>query len=151
MNYNINRFIEAHEKYYDTALLEIKKGKKINHWMWYIFPQLKGLGTTAMSEYYGIENLEEAKQYYNNELLHSHLIEICSELLKHNTKIGDILGYPDNYKLRSCITLFSIVDEENKIFKVILEKFYDNSMDMSTLTLLNKNNKEVNKYLNKTV
>ena len=99
MKYNIERFIKIQKEDYAMALKEIKNGRKRNHWMWYIFPQLKGLGTSAMAQYYGLENLEEAKEYYNNNYLRKNLLEITKALLSlDNTNIESILGYPDNLK-----------------------------------------------------
>ena len=95
MKYNLERFIKAQKEDSVMALKEIKNGRKRNHWIWYIFPQLKGLGTSAMAQYYGLENLEEAKEYYNNDYLRKNLLEITNALLSlDNTNIESILGSP---------------------------------------------------------
>ena len=137
MKYNIERFIKIQKEDYAMALKEIKNGRKRTHWMWYIFPQLKGLGTSAMAQYYGLENLEEAKEYYNNDYLRKNLLEITKALLSlDNTNIESILGYPDNLKLLSCMTLFEIVDEHEKVFSQILDKYYNGKRDTNTIHLI---------------
>ena len=137
---NLDRFIKMQEIYYDDALKEIKRGYKSSHWIWYIFPQLKGLGHSSTSEYYGIDGEEEAIEYINNEYLKNNLIEISNELYKHNKNITDILGYPDDLKVKSCMTLFEQVDD-NEIYNKILSKFYNNQRDNKTLELLKSRGK----------
>ena len=134
--YNLERFINAQEQAYPIALEEIKKGKKRSHWMWYIFPQLKGLGMSGFTEFFGIDGIEEAQAYLENEYLKKHLIEISEELYKKDGKISNILKYPDNLKLQSSMTLFNYADPDTKIFKQILDKFYDVEEDKNTLDLL---------------
>lgn len=137
MKYNIERFIKIQKEDYAMALKEIKNGRKRTHWMWYIFPQLKGLGTSAMAQYYGLENLEEAKEYYNNDYLRKNLLEITKALLSlDNTNIESILGYPDNLKLLSCMTLFEIVDKNENVFSQILDKYYKGKRDTNTIHLI---------------
>ena len=130
--YNINRFVQMHEIDYQVALNEIKSGKKRSHWMWYIFPQLKSLGHSSTAKYYGIENLEEATEYLENEYLRKNMFEICNELLKLNKSADEIFGYPDNLKLNSCMTLFSLVSD-NKIFDKVIDKFYNGIKDELTM------------------
>lgn len=137
MKYNTDRFVEMHELYYSVALTEIKDGHKRSHWMWYIFPQLKGLGHSAKSEYYGLSCSEEAKEYMSNKYLRNNTLEICSELLKLDADIDNIFGYPDNLKLKSSMTLFEYVLPEEKLFKSIIDKFYNGERDELTLELLN--------------
>ena len=127
----LERFRSAHEEFYDTALREIKSGMKQSHWMWYIFPQIQGLGHSSTAKYYAIKDKEEAIAYWNDPVLSSHLMEISQELLKLNSPIDWIMGYPDNLKLRSCMTLFYLVSNEN-IFKDVLDKFYAGNMDEYT-------------------
>lgn len=137
MNYNIDRFIKSHEKYYDRALSEIKEGRKRSHWMWYIFPQIKGLGNSNISEFYGIENLEEAKEYYNNKFLRDHLTEISNTLLSlDNNDITSILNYPDDLKLKSSMTLFMLVDPKEKVFSKVLDKYYNGEKDENTIKIV---------------
>ena len=134
---DIDRFIEAQERDYPVALKEIKSGHKQSHWIWYIFPQIKGLGYSETAQYYAIEDVEEAKAYLNNEYLHNNLVEICQELLKlKSNDIVDIMGYPDNLKLCSSMTLFSFVAPDEKIFEQVLDKYYDSKLDKKTLEIL---------------
>ena len=140
---NLDRFIKAQERDYNIALEEIKLGHKQSHWVWYIFPQLKGLGYSEMAQYYAIKNVEEAKAYVNNKYLYGNLIEICQELLKiPSNDILDIMGYPDNLKLCSSMTLFNIVKPDEDIFKKILNKYYDGKTDSKTINLYNEFNKK---------
>lgn len=136
--YNLKRFIEAQELDYEIALLEIKKGRKRSHWMWYIFPQLADLGYSSTAKYYGISDISEAKEYLNNPILKEHLIEISEELYKLNDDISNILGYPDDLKLKSSMTLFDIADPSIEIFRNIINKFYNGEKDQTTLSILKK-------------
>jgi uncharacterized protein (DUF1810 family) len=137
MSINLSRFIEAQEKSYFIALEEIKRGRKRSHWMWYIFPQLKGLGYSSTSKYYGIENMEEATEYLNHPIVGIRLIEICEELLKLDTNDAySIFGSPDYMKLKSSVTLFSQVENANPVFVSVLNKFFDGKSDDKTLNLL---------------
>lgn len=139
--YNIDRFIDSHEIYYEIALNEIKNGYKYGHWMWFIFPQLKELGESDLADYYGISNLEEAKKYYNNDYLRKHLIEISKALLRvENKSINYIMGYSDNLKLKSCMTLFELVDPKEEVFKKVLDKYYSGERDELTLKKIGKGN-----------
>ena len=137
--YNLKRFIEAQEKDYKLALSEIKNGYKQSHWMWYIFPQLADLGYSATSKFYGIKNKDEAIAYLNNNYLKNNLIEISKALYEIDDDIINILGYPDDLKLKSCMTLFNYIDPSISIFKNVINKFYDGQEDQVTLNLLNKN------------
>lgn len=134
--YDLDRFIKAHKKDYDIALKEIQNGKKQSHWMWYIFPQLRDLGHSTTAKYYGIKNKEEALAYLKNELLKKHLIEISEAVLKINDDIKNIFGYPDYLKLKSCMTLFYIVDPSINVFNSVIEKFYNGELDINTINLL---------------
>lgn len=139
MKYDLDRFIKAQKGSYDIALNEIKNGYKYSHWMWFIFPQLKYLGNSDISNYYGLDGLDEAIEYYNNDYLRNNLINICNELLLlDNNNIEYILGYPDNLKLLSCMTLFEIVAPEEEVFKLIIDKYYNNKRDINTINLLKK-------------
>lgn len=134
---SLDRFIDAQERMYEIALKEIKNGEKESHWMWYIFPQLRGLGRSQMAYAYGINGLEEAKAYLNHPVLSAQLIEICEALLEHkNGDIEDILGDIDAMKLRSSMTLFAFISEKNSVFFQVLECFYDGKMDEYTLKLI---------------
>ena len=135
MEFTLDRFRSAHTESYETALREIKNGRKETHWIWFIFPQIQGLGHSAVAMYYEIQNKAEAAEYWNDTILRSHMIEICQELLKLNGSIDWILGYPDNLKLRSCMTLFWLLTKE-PIFKDVLDKFYGGELDEYTVQKL---------------
>ena len=136
MEDTLGRFRRAHECDYETALWEIRAGRKESHWMWYIFPQLEGLGHSAEAEYYAIRGREEAAAYWNDPVLSDHLTEICEALLELDAPIRWILGYPDYHKLRSCMTLFWLVTGEG-IFMEVLERFLDGVLDAYTVEKLN--------------
>ena len=123
-NYNLERFLEAQETDYSVALREIQGGKKSGHWIWFIFPQIKGLGHSYNSEFYGISGTEEAKAYLNHPVLGLRLREITTALLNcGNPSADNILGFPDVLKVKSCMTLFDLVSP-NDIFNDVLFKFY---------------------------
>jgi uncharacterized protein (DUF1810 family) len=133
------KFIAAQMSTYETALKEIKSGKKRTHWMWFIFPQLRGLGQSEMSYIYGIKDEAEAKAYLANSVLGERLIEISSALLQHDNKTArEILGGIDADKLRSSMTLFAKISTENSVFHQVLELFYNGKMDVKTLDILKK-------------
>ncbi len=141
----LDRFIKAQENTYLVALKEIKNGRKQSHWMWYIFPQIKGLGMSETSRYYGIDGEEEAKAYLDNEILGSRLREITSELLKLNIDNPvDIFGTIDTMKLKSSMTLFDYVSDD-KIFSQVLNKYYNGEIDEKTILLCEKRKKLVYK------
>lgn len=133
---NLDRFIKAQENDYETALNEIENGHKQSHWIWYIFPQLQGLGFSSMSQYYGIKDKEEAIDYMNHPVLRERLLEISQALLSLDCNDPvRVMGYPDNLKLQSSMTLFSIVSKE-PVFQKVLDKFYDGQEDQATLEKL---------------
>ena len=137
MKYDLNRFITAQKESYAVALKEIKAGYKRSHWMWYIFPQIAGLGHSWMAKQYEIVNLDEAKAYMENDYLRNNLIEISQALLDcGNDDIGDIMGFPDNLKLCSCMTLFELAAPEEKVFGEVIDKFFDGQRDKRTLELV---------------
>ena len=133
----LDRFIKAQENSYQTALSEIRSGQKKSHWMWYIFPQIKGLGFSPTAEYYGIEGYKEAIAYYANPCLKERLIEISGALLElQGNDARVVMGYPDDLKLRSSMTLFSEVANDSDVFDKVLEKFFDGEKDIETLKRL---------------
>lgn len=138
MQYNLNRFITAQEIMYECALNEINAGKKVSHWMWYIFPQIKGLGSSTKANFYGIENLNEAKEYMAHPILGARLIEVSNAIYTLNgLSAREILGSPDDLKLKSSMTLFTYADaSENNIFLNVLEKYYDKRLDEKTIELI---------------
>ena len=138
MNYDLQRFHKAQKFDYPVALGEIKNGRKESHWMWYIFPQLKELGYSSTAKYYGLTK-DEAKSYINDEILKSRLIEISQALLElTSNNATEILGYPDDLKLKSCMTLFSEIAPEVEVFEKVLQKFFSDKKDDKTLKLLGK-------------
>lgn len=126
-----------HRDSYEIALMEIRAGRKKSHWIWYIFPQIHGLGQSAVSMYYAIQSKEEAQAYWNDPMLRSHMEEICQALLELDDSVDDILGYPDNLKLRSSMTLFYLVTGE-RVFQDVLNKFYGGSLDVNTIKQLER-------------
>jgi uncharacterized protein (DUF1810 family) len=131
------RFLDAQKETFDEALQEIKEGKKRSHWMWYIFPQLKGLGFTDISKYYAIKDLREASEYLNHPILGSRLIMISSALLELTTRDAyKIFGLPDELKLKSSMTLFSLVDGADAVFQQVIDEFFGGEKDQKTLNLL---------------
>ena len=135
---DLKRFIDAQEPKYATALKEIENGKKQSHWMWYIFPQLKHLGRSDTALFYGIENLAEAEAFYKHPVLGSRLMNISKALLALDSdNATQILGSPDDMKLKSCMTLFSSVQNADPIFEMVLQKFYHGQEDKQTLELIN--------------
>ena len=135
--FNLNRFLGAQESFYADALKEIKQGYKQSHWIWFIFPQMRGLGRSPMAENYGIASIEEARAYLENPTLKQRLIEISTALLKHKGKSTayEILGTIDAIKVRSSMTLFDPV-MPNSIFAEVLDAFYNGERDEMTLELL---------------
>ena len=138
MNINsLDRFVQAQTLMYTVALNEIKNGKKHSHWMWYMFPQLRGLGTSTMAHLYGISGLGEAKEYLAHPVLSGRLYELCSELLKHKDKTTlEIFGDIDEMKLKSSMTLFALTSEDYTIFDEVLEHFFGGEMDEVTVKLI---------------
>lgn len=121
MKYNLDRFIYAQNNIYENALKEIKEGKKKTHWIWYIFPQMKGLGKSFLSQYYGINGREEALEYIKNDILRNRLIKITEEVYNNKHSVYDIFGN-DTIKFRSCMLLFNSISDI-PIFKKIINKY----------------------------
>lgn len=136
---SLHRFHEAQKNVYQTALSEIRNGKKRTHWMWFIFPQLAGLGRTETSKFYAIRDLAEAELYLKDTVLGNRLIEISRALLDIKDKsAGEIFGNPDDLKLRSSMTLFSLVQNCDPVFSQVLQRYFSNKEDETTLRLLRK-------------
>ena len=137
MTYDLTRFVKAQKEDYRQALAEIRAGRKRSHWIWYIFPQVKGLGKSPKAEYYGIDGLGEARAYMANDLLREHLLEISSALLEIDSDDPtQVMGYPDDLKLRSSMTLFSLATPEYDVFQRVLDKFFSGKKDYRTISLL---------------
>ena len=135
--HNLPRFLSAQEKSYETALSEIKRGRKQSHWMWYIFPQIQGLGFSETSKFYAIKDLEEAKEFLAHPVLGERLIRICNELLKlQEHDANKIFGTPDDLKLKSSMTLFASLPDADPVFQAVLNKFFNGVKDEKTLQLL---------------
>ena len=141
---DINRFIERQKEDYKTALKEIKKGKKQSCWMWFIFPQVRGLGSSTISSFYGIKDLDEGIQYLRNKKLRNNLIEITKALLDlGEVDIRDVMGFIDDIKLKSSMTFFNIVEKESGIncggiFSKVLTQFFKGEEDENTYKILKK-------------
>ncbi|MEO7523836.1 MAG: DUF1810 domain-containing protein [Ferruginibacter sp.] len=134
---NLNRFIEAQENNFLKALKETRSGQKLGHWMWYIFPQIAGLGKSETAARFAIKNLTEAKQFVDHPILGVRLIEIANGLLQvEGRSTSEIFGHPDDLKLHSCMTLFSCVPEPDPVFEAILEKYFEGKKDLQTIWLL---------------
>lgn len=134
--YDLERFIAAQADTYDTALKEIQNGKKESHWMWFIFPQISGLGESAISQYYAIKDIQEARAYMKDKLLATRLILAAGAIYDNDASPRTILGYTDSVKLKSCMTLFAEACPECKIFQEVLDKFYEGKKDIGTLLIL---------------
>ena len=135
--YNLDRFVRAQEADFDRALAEIRNGRKRSHWMWYVFPQLDGLGFSPTAKYYAIASLDEARAYLGHELLGPRLLQ-CAEaaLAISDRSAAEIFGHPDDLKLRSCATLFAAVSPAGSVFHRLLQVFYGGRPDARTLGLL---------------
>lgn len=136
-NYNLKRFTDAQARDYETALSEMKNGRKRSHWMWYIFPQIQGLGFSETSQFYAIKNKEEAQAFLQHPILGERLITICNVLLNlQNNNAHHIFGSPDDVKLKSCLTLFAALPNADPIFEALLQKFFNGKKDENTLRIV---------------
>ncbi len=136
-SHNLKRFVDAQNAVFDQALAELKAGRKQGHWMWFVFPQLKGLGHSAMAEKYGIASSEEAAAYLAHPTLGPRLRE-CTAAVNdvQDNPIDDILGYPDNLKFHSSMTLFSLIEPTDEVFKTALKKYFRGDLDKNTKSRL---------------
>jgi uncharacterized protein (DUF1810 family) len=134
---NLSRFLEAQAQDYTVALQEVKRGRKTSHWMWYIFPQVKGLGRSEAAVYYAINNIAEATAYLNHPVLGTRLEEITHVLLQLPTNDPvAVFGGIDSVKLRSCMTLFSLVENTSPVFQQVLDKYFGGVRDRKTLDII---------------
>lgn len=141
--FNLLRFIKAQDKTFPYALQELKEGCKRSHWMWYIFPQLRGLGHSRMSNYYGISGIEEAKSYLENPILNQRLMEVCDSILDLETDDAkEVFGGIDSLKLRSSMTLFDCVSP-NDIFAKVLDKYFNGQRDNRTINIITASNETI--------
>lgn len=145
MKTDLNRFLQAQENSYADALQEMKNGKKTSHWMWYVFPQTKGLGRSSMAREYEIQDLAEAKAYLHDEILGERLSTLTGILVNdvQGKSAEQIFGYPDFLKFHSCLTLFEYVantenftDEKFNVFQQALEKYYGGKKDENTIKII---------------
>lgn len=132
--HNLERFIDAQRADYEKALSEIRSGRKRSHWMWYIFPQVEGLGVSAMAQRYAIKSVAEARAYLGHPVLGARL-RTCAEALVslESRSVEQIFGFPDDRKLRSCATLFGAVSPAGSVFHRLLEKYFQGELDMKTI------------------
>jgi uncharacterized protein (DUF1810 family) len=138
--YDLGRFTRAQDRVYRTVLSELRSGRKRTHWIWYIFPQIDGLGYSTTSKYYAIKGRAEAKRYLEHPVLGARLLE-CSEAVLdiEGRSASEVFGYPDDLKLKSCMTLFaSVAADPNSVFNRVLEKLFHGERDGRTLVLLEK-------------
>jgi len=137
MDNSLKRFTDAQENSYAMAFSEIQQGRKQSHWMWFIFPQIAGLGFSETSRYYAIKDLREAAGFLQDPVLGSRLINISRELLKLKTNNAhQVFGSPDDLKLKSSMTLFSMLPGADPVFQLVLEKFFNGEKDTKTLHLV---------------
>lgn len=135
--HDLDRFVKAQARSYAQALSEIRAGYKTSHWMWYVFPQLDGLGSSPTARLYAIQDLAEAAAYLAHPVLGARLVECAEVLLRvQDLSAHDIFGFPDDLKLRSCMTLFARVAEPGSVFERVLARYFDGEPDEKTLRLL---------------
>ena len=135
--YNLNRFVEAQMVTYEGAMLELARGRKKSHWIWYIFPQIEGLGSSDTAKLYAIKSLEEGRAYLRHPELGPRLIEACEILLSlKDASMDEVMGFPDDLKLLSSMTLFEALSDSNSIFTKIIEFYFEDERDEISLKLI---------------
>ena len=136
--YDLQRFVDAQDRVYARVVAELRAGRKTSHWMWFVFPQIAGLGNSPMAQQYAINSLDEARAYLAHPVLGTRLRE-CTQLVRDvkGRDISDILGYPDDLKFRSSMTLFAALDEAPPVFDAALRQFFGGKPDARTLEILN--------------
>ena len=136
-SHDLKRFLGAQEGVYERALSELRAGRKRTHWMWYIFPQIGGLGMSETAKRYSIKSIEEAREYLEHPVLGPRLLRCAEAMLAlEGRSVSEIFGSPDDLKLRSCMTLFARVAEPGSVFVRVLEKYYKGVQDEKTLSIL---------------
>ena len=138
--YDLNRFVQAQKQDYAIALDEITQGQKYSHWMWYIFPQIEGLGRSHIAQKYAISNAEEAKAYIAHPVLGKRLLEFCEVLLDLDSSYtaSEIFGFPDDLKLKSSMTLFAKVSAKDSVLHKVIEHYFNSEFDSKTINLINQ-------------
>jgi uncharacterized protein (DUF1810 family) len=137
--FDLDRFLNAQEPVYEHVLSELRSGQKRTHWMWFIFPQIDGLGFSATTKYYAIKSIEEAQHYLNHPILGERLRECAETILAvEGRSISEIFGYPDDLKFKSSMTLFACVPNSPPVFASVLDKYFRGERDVKTLALLEK-------------
>ena len=135
--YNLNRFIEAQMVTYEGAMLELARGRKDSHWVWYIFPQIEGLGNSDTIKLYAIKSLEEGRAYLKHPVLGPRLIKACEILLSlKDASMDEVMGFPDDLKLLSSMTLFEALSDSSSIFTKIIEFYFEDERDEISLKLI---------------
>jgi uncharacterized protein (DUF1810 family) len=135
--YDLQRFLTAQQAIHQQALREIRGGHKSSHWMWFVFPQLRGLGVSATSRRFGISGPDEARAYLAHPTLGPRLVEMAEAALDlDSSSAHDVFGYPDDMKLKSCATLFAVVSPPGSVFERLLAQYFDGERDTRTLALL---------------
>ena len=135
--YNLNRSVSAQLTTYEFAMLELTQGRKESHWIWYIFPQIEGLGKSDTAKLYSIKSLEEGRAYLEHLVLGPRLVEACEILLSlKDASMDEVMGFPDDLKLLSSMTLFEAVSETNSIFTKIIEAYFDDERDETSLKII---------------
>ena len=137
--YDLNRFLRAQEGVYERALSELRRGQKRTHWMWFIFPQIDGLGYSPTAKRYPIKSIEETRQYLNHPVLGKRLLE-CTEAVValKGGSVSEIFGYPDDLKFKSSMTLFEKIAGTGSVFSLALDRYCNSERDETTLSLLEK-------------
>ena len=142
--FNLSRFLTVQEGIYERALAELRRREKENHWMWFIFPQIDGLGRSEMARHYAIKSRQEAVAYLQHPLLGSRLLECSEALLGIESKtVSEIMGYPDDLKLNSSMTLFAAVSDEGSVFHRVIDRYFQGQADRATHVILARGGKTV--------
>jgi uncharacterized protein (DUF1810 family) len=135
----LQRFVEAQGTVYGTVCDELRAGRKVTHWIWFVFPQLRELGRSSIAKHFGIESEDEARAYLEHPILGRRLVECTSLVLMHTDKTAhEVFGAPDDLKFRSCMTLFARVALHEQVFRQALDVFYDGKPDDATILLLQR-------------
>lgn len=140
-DFDLDRFLMAQRSAYDAALAELRHGRKLSHWMWFVFPQMRGLGSSLMAQRYGIGGRQEASAYLQHPVLGARLADCTAAVLKHTARApSEIFGYPDDMKFKSSMTLFAAAAGPGSIFQTALDRFFDGQSDEKTLALIRGSN-----------